>query len=217
SPTTMPPLLVLDLLARRAADRPRGGGTAGGRDLAAAVLAVVLALTGHLGTDNGDSAEALNLNHAAGAIHRVGSNAGQLQGFGHFVQVSHDQTPPRGKHGWQTPGRQRCRWRRTSTGPGMRSQSCGASFLGLGHRANDSSAAALQARAASNFWQRTAAAAMPKRNLVMRPPWPGRLAPCGRTQPRMPPRCWIGRGWLLSARSVAREWSAWRLQCPPCP
>jgi len=89
SATAMPPLLILDLLARRAADRPGRSGTAGGRDLATTILAVVLPVTLHLGTDNGDSAEALNLNHAAGAIHRVGSNAGQLQGFGHFAQVSH--------------------------------------------------------------------------------------------------------------------------------
>src|SRR5690606_8262638 len=87
SATAMLPTLILDFLARRAADRPGRSGTAGGRDLATTILAVVLPGALHLGADNGDSAEALDLNHAAGAIHRVGSNAGHLKGLDHFVQV----------------------------------------------------------------------------------------------------------------------------------
>lgn len=80
----MPPLPVLDLLARRAADRPGRSSTASGRNLATTILAVVLPGALHLGADKGNAAK-LGQRRVGGCfVCRVGGGTGQLQGFGHF-------------------------------------------------------------------------------------------------------------------------------------
>jgi hypothetical protein len=87
----MSPLLVLNALARRAADRPGRSGTAGGRDLATTILAVVLPGALHLGAHKGNAAQLGQRRVGRRFVCGVGGGTGQLKGFGHFGSVSHGQ------------------------------------------------------------------------------------------------------------------------------